>query len=519
MIALAWILFAAVVVGVLAFSWAITKYYNDRHESEPLPTIVTILGLSLALFSVFLIPVDIYSVSSSVDGEGKPLISPSDIQVRADAVRVIYYILYASMGAFIFGVIPFAYFYYEEDDEDVTIKQRIWGGCKYTIFLLLIVIVLFVIGFFLYFVKPGDKPTSTANAKAWVTGLMDDENIGDAAMAFSTAGMTVIGYVAFLIYTSYGLSSYPIGIIRGKKHVAEEVSEVVGELDQTREKANLLKSKYLNKPRKEWAKKDQEQMDLLTRKEKILSRHGQRLHAQHTGWRKAYEAIRPFFFIFGILFVGVSLLIVASILLTNIDKAANSGDFCGSQCGFVLAYPKIFNPLDTSLTALSKYFPLDYIALASIIFYVFFATMSGIVNIGVRFLWVNMYKIRPHSTPPQGLLLTCVLLMFCILVLNMEITTLAPQYATWGAQTWYNTTSGLSQPCSIDAPPTACSMTQIGTFVARISLRTSFFSIIFFYATWGFLVFYVIGFIIAVWRRKGSNVEKREDDSDSDEGN
>jgi len=260
-------------------------------------------------------------------------------------------------------------------------------------------------------------------------------------------------------------------------------------------------------------------MDLLTRKEKILSRQGQRLEAQHTGWRKCWEATRPFLFIFGILFCGVSLLIVISMLLTNIDKAANSGNFCGSQCGFVLAYPEIFNPLDTMLTALSKYFPLDYVFIGGIIIYIFFATLSGIVNIGIRFLWVYMYKIRAHSSPPQGVLLTVVLLMFCILVLNMEITTLAPQYATWGAQTWFNTTTGKTFPCSLDAPPSKCALTQIGTFTTRLSIRTSFFSIIFFYATWLFIAVYLIGFVIAAWRRRPGAVEKREDDSDSDEGN
>ena len=50
-------------------------------------------------------------------------------------------VLYASILAFAFVIIPFSYFYYEEFDEDVTVKQRIVGGLKYTIFLLLIMIV------------------------------------------------------------------------------------------------------------------------------------------------------------------------------------------------------------------------------------------------------------------------------------------------------------------------------------------------------------------------------------------
>jgi hypothetical protein len=43
--------------------------------------------------------------------------------------------------AFAFVIIPFSYFYYEEYDENITVKQRIVGGAKYTVFLLLIVVV------------------------------------------------------------------------------------------------------------------------------------------------------------------------------------------------------------------------------------------------------------------------------------------------------------------------------------------------------------------------------------------
>ena len=50
-------------------------------------------------------------------------------------------VLYASILAFAFVIIPFSYFYYEEFDEDVTIKQRIVGGLKYTIILLVIMVV------------------------------------------------------------------------------------------------------------------------------------------------------------------------------------------------------------------------------------------------------------------------------------------------------------------------------------------------------------------------------------------
>jgi len=281
-------------------------------------------------------------------------------------------------------------------------------------------------------------------------------------------------------------------------------------------KASAIQSKYLSGAKK-ISKKDSENLDLLKRKERILARQNVRLQGENTGWRKIWACMKPFMFIFGLLFMIFSILIWVSILLTSIDKAANANLFCGSQCGFILAYPKIFNPLDYVLTALSKYFPLDYILLGLIIFYIFFTTLSGIIRIGVRFLWINLYKIRSKSTPPQGLLLTAILLMFAILSLNMELTTLAPQYANWGSQTYIPINATDPIPCSLDAPAGACYMTQIGTIVNRISLRTSFFGYIFFYATWLFIATTFLAFFIAAFKAKSSNVEARDSDSDEDE--
>jgi len=248
-----------------------------------------------------------------------------------------------------------------------------------------------------------------------------------------------------------------------------------------------------------------------------LQRHNTRLEASNSGWRKVWGLMKPFMFLFGFLFILVTLLIVISITLTNVDKAINSQHLCGSSCGFLLAYPQIFNPLDRLLTILSSYFPADYIFFAGIILYTFFATLAGIINIGIRFLWVHLYTIKRKATAPQGLLFTAILLMFAILSLNMEITTIAPQYANFGSQVYKNVTDGDLHPCSFDAPTGSCTMTQIGTIVSGISVRMSFFAVIFYYAAWIFIACFLVGIIIAIFRSKTSNIEKREDDSDEDE--
>lgn len=69
---------------------------------------------------------------------------------------------------------------------------------------------------------------------------------------------------------------------------------------------------------------------------------------------KCCSILRPFTFLFGIVFLLLTLLIVISISLTALDKILNS--YCGAKCGFILKYPQIFNPLDKLLVLLSAVF-------------------------------------------------------------------------------------------------------------------------------------------------------------------
>lgn len=506
-IALGWAAFAIVVLVIIVFCFLVVRHYTDRHEAEALPTVITTAAMSLSLLALFLMPVDIYSVSNHADAGAE--------------VKTLYYILYMSILIFAFVLIPFSYFYYEEFDEDVTIKQRIFGGLKYTIFLLIILVVLLVIGLFVApNPKAGDVPPEGAHG--WVNYITDANNRGERAIIFAVSCLTVIGYVVWVSYTAFGLSAFPIGLLKGKRHVAEESSDIQSDLEATREKKRALSSKYMTG--KKMNDRDEKQLDLLSRQEKILASRSSRIDDSQKGFAKVLHVCKPFVFVFGIFLTLVTLLIIVSILLTQIDKIANS---CGVKCGFFASYPKIPNPIDLLLWHLAPYFPLDFIVFGSLITYIFFCTLNGVVRIGVRFLWVHLYKIRARQTPPQGLLLTAVILMLALLVLNIEILTLAPRYATFGTQTYLDA-NNTKQPCSIATPllinttsglinvGTNCTMTQIGIFVATIEAGTSFFGNLYFYAMWIFLATFIIGSIVTCVRRKASNIEEN-DESDDDE--
>ncbi len=71
-------------------------------------------------------------------------------------------------------------------------------------------------------------------------------------------------------------------------------------------------------------------------------------------------------FLFGFAFFLVSVVLVVSMALTNVDKIVNSD--CGASCGYVLTKPKKWNPIDTFLVIMSK---------VSIIFFSYFSNVSS----------------------------------------------------------------------------------------------------------------------------------------------
>lgn len=148
--------------------------------------------------------------------------------------------------------------------------------------------------------------------------------------------------------------------------------------------------------------------------------------------QKCSFSTRPFQIVLGAIFLLISLFIFISILMSSIDKAAYS--LCGSKCGFIVTNPVLFNPLNSILTLSSRIFPLDYVIMASVVFYLLLVTIRGILRIGIRLFWMKLYDVKPHSTLPQALLLFNVTLMLSLLAFNINFSSMAPQYFIFGSQ-------------------------------------------------------------------------------------
>ncbi|RUS22140.1 hypothetical protein BC937DRAFT_90224 [Endogone sp. FLAS-F59071] len=168
---------------------------------------------------------------------------------------------------------------------------------------------------------------------------------------------------------------------------------------------------------------------------------------------------------------------------------------------------------DTSLDIHYQYFPLDYVFMDIVIVYFFLGTITGVIRLGVRFMWVTLFKFRAASTPPQGLLFGTIILMLSLLALNFSLTTVvAPGYAHFGSQVYvmFGTAKiirNLSCPATLTRPSPCtpspsteiCTPTVASSLIDGVNVNTPFFGVIFYYAQWVFVGVFLISFVIALF--------------------
>ncbi|CAO0799625.1 unnamed protein product [Mucor circinelloides] len=263
---IAWTIYGIVAAFLFLFSIGFTRYFQNKYESEFFATFITILALGLVFSTLALLPVDIFLVSSTIDqtkGLKKDWATPDAIETMTLTMSIVYYVCYGLITLFSFLLIPFAYFFYEEYDDEESIKDRIWSALKYTSFFVVISILLFMFGLFL-------KPTTKAPKidLDWFRKLLTDSH-GEKAITFVVASLVLLGMLVFIAYTAPGLSLLPISLIKGRQRIDAESEDVENRLTATRERQRVIRSKYMNRA---MPNRDQREIEELEDEERILSR-------------------------------------------------------------------------------------------------------------------------------------------------------------------------------------------------------------------------------------------------------
>uniref|UniRef100_A0A8D3C1W8 Lysosomal cobalamin transport escort protein LMBD1 n=1 Tax=Scophthalmus maximus TaxID=52904 RepID=A0A8D3C1W8_SCOMX len=500
---------------ILAFCWVYIRKFQSRQESEVVSTITAICALAVALISSALLPVDIFPVSfmKYPDGTYKVSIGSANTSFEGpnDFTRGT---LYSIILFCVFLWIPFVYFYYEERDDDnvnkCSVRMQLSSphgavACSD------------LMAFVPLEAPPGQNSTQWEKVQYLFEELGSSHGL--PALSFSISTLTLIGMLAVITYTAYGMSVLPLNLIKGTRSVAYERLENTEDIDDVEHQIEKLKSKCIDG--RPLSSRDRHNLQELEGKLQVLQRRGRHLEvAERNCCTKVGSALRPFKIILGVFFILVALLFTVALFISNLDKALHSA---GIRSGFIIFGTNLTNPLNELLLALQPVFPLDYILITVITMYFVLTSMAGIRNMGIWFFWIRLYKIRPKRTRPQALLFLCMILLLIVLHTSYMIYSLAPQYVMYGSQKYLvqspttgpasgNATSGTTRICDADAPEDQCTVTRSYLFLHKFW----FFSTIYYFGNWAFIGAFLVGLAVSCCRGKKSVIEGEVEADDSD---
>uniref|UniRef100_A0A673ZV60 Lysosomal cobalamin transport escort protein LMBD1 n=1 Tax=Salmo trutta TaxID=8032 RepID=A0A673ZV60_SALTR len=489
--ALGWSIFALVFLVILSFCWVYIRKYQSRQESEVISTITAICALAIALITSALLPVDIFLVSymKHPNGTYKEWAESNETRGQIeDTVLYAYYSLYSILLFCVFLWIPFVYFYYEEkDDDNINKCSQVKNALKYTIGFIIVCAALLLIGAFLPLEAPPNQ-----NGTQWekMQYLFEElgNNHGVPALSFSISSLTLIGMLAVITYTAYGMSVLPLNLIKGTRSVVYERLENTEDIEEVENQMEKIKAKC------------EDGRPLSSRDRRNLQEFEDKLQI-----------------LLGIFFILFALLFVVALFISNLDKALHSA---GITSGFMVFGTNLTNPLNELLLTLQPVFPLDYVLITVITMYFVFTSMAGIRNMGIWFFWIRLYKIRPKRTRPQALLFLCMILLLIVLHTSFMIYSLAPQYVMYGSQNYLlqspmppgNNTTWTTKTCDADAPQDECTVTRSYLFLHKFW----FFSTIYYFGNWAFIGVFLIGLLVSCCKGKKSVIEGEVEADDSD---
>uniref|UniRef100_A0A8C4HKB8 Lysosomal cobalamin transport escort protein LMBD1 n=1 Tax=Dicentrarchus labrax TaxID=13489 RepID=A0A8C4HKB8_DICLA len=515
---LGWSIFTFILLVILAFCWVYIRKFQSRQESEVVSTITAICALAIALITSALLPVDIFLVSFMKYPNGTYKEWAANNETRGqieDTVLYGYYTLYSFILFCVFLWIPFVYFYYEERDDDnvnkCSVRMHLYSSTHSA------VTCLDAVAFVPLEAPPGQNSTQWEKVQYLFEELGSSHGL--PALSFSISSLTLIGMLAVITYTAYGMSVLPLNLIKGTRSVVYERLENTEDIDDVEHQIEKLKSKCNDG--RPLSSRDRHNLQELEGKLQVLRRKGRHLEiAERNCCTKVGSALRPFKILLGIFFILVALLFTVALFISNLDKALHSA---GISSGFIIFGTNLTNPLNELLLALQPVFPLDYILITVITMYFVVTSMAGIRNMGIWFFWIRLYKIRPKKTRPQALLFLCMILLLIVLHTSYMIYSLAPQYVMYGSQKYLvqmpsagptsgNATLGTTRICDAEAPEDQCTVTRSYLFLHKFW----FFSTIYYFGNWAFIGAFLIGLVVSCCRGKKSVIEGEVEADDSD---
>lgn len=527
---LGWWPFSAFSVLILLFSWFFILYHRSVREGEKCgwTSIMATLSLTTTLLSAALVPVDIYVVSAMKNSTGDFedwAKNPEDREAYLKDILIAYYVFFSLILAFGFIILPLCFFYHaaaplDEDREDLedaageSTGQKCCRAFKYTSASVLLLLILVLLGIFLPF---EGSPPVLLGAKEELTYAWESfkANEGFDLIAFLLNTVSSVGLFLLILYTGYGMSSWPFHLICGSASVHNELAIVEAQMLTIEVRLGELRNQ--EGPLGEF---EIQEVERLEREKRILARSKHELEqATKNCTNRCLMVLRPFQVIFGLFFGLMGMLVFVSLFLTNLDKSLHSS---GAKSGYALRNGTLPNPTDKMLVFAQEVFPLDYILYGGLVFFFVISSINGVKDVGIRFMWLPLYKIKANATKPQALALMALTLSLILVALNVILFTIAPDYTTYGSQK-YATTHGndtkMIEHCDdAHAPAGDCNMTRISLLLMSFHTKAWIFGALYYWLTWLFLLVIFCGSFVAIYRtckmRRGGRSAASDDDED-----
>ncbi|KAI9189799.1 hypothetical protein H9P43_001232 [Blastocladiella emersonii ATCC 22665] len=503
----------------VVLSYIIVRSFADPREREPLISVTTVFGMTLALVvAACTLPVDVLLVSASSDlslGVKKPWADPATLAGMADNMGWLYDASFFVLFLFCFLAVPFAYFFFEEYDEQQSLSKRLSAATRMTLATAIILTVLLMCGLLM---KPSQIPAGTPIDFDFVKRALLGGGL-ETALLFVLGVSMMIGTCVFLVYTATGLFLFPIHMLKPMQSFDHEMRTLSRELSEVQ---SALENMLIEFPdAAAMTMRDQRKLERLRESERFIQRKLERVRA---GQPRFCSPVCNFV---AIPVKVACLALSVCILIAIISTIMTTPPACPNCPRLVLPISSPANPVDGLLALLARAYPLDHILFALIMVYLLACTFHAVRALGVRVLWVKMFTLRPGRTMPQGLLLASVFMVLTLLSLMWEMTgVIAPHYATWGSQRYCPSANpadcaanrSLVKFCDLRAPTALCTPTVISLLLARIALTIPVFSTVFYYVQYAAVAVALLALAYAVVSaRRSRAADLQEDDSDSDE--
>jgi len=525
-----WIPFTVVLVLTFIFSWVYIRLFQHHDSSKVASTLGSIIGLFITLLTIALVPVDVFLVSymKNPDGSFKDWVNDNSTRNSIEStVTYAYYTLYGLVGLFVFLVLPFMYFFFEDPEEDeLSTKQKCCTSLKYTVVFLIIAFVILMTGAFVPLKTPSSQNITGIDDKIdFLKDQLHQYTHADQAMSIMVGVMSMFGMFTLILYTGYGMSALPLGMIRCCRKYEETESNPrrVTKKERDADKLNALRTK--SNSGRNLSRYERNELRRLEQDERIqhrVDRKKSRMKNNCLG--KAQRILKPFEVVFGFAFLAISLLMMISLTITNVDKELNS---LGYKQGYSLPVPKLPNPVNIIMVHASKVFPLDYVLFSGMALFFIFASMNGLKRMGIWCCCIRLFKIRTGRTMPQALLFMVFIMMFMVLGVTIVLFNITPQYVQYGNQMYQHHTKSTNgtistdvKKCTTDAPKGNCTMSSLALLLNTLFYKAWFFGAFYHWSIWFLLLVYYMAFLynsFSIFRTRSEAEMIDSDDDESDE--